>query len=46
MKELGVYPNVWDHEDAADYLIEYFETLQEVYALAVENKEAIITFIS
>jgi hypothetical protein len=46
MKELGVYPNVWDHEDAADYLIEYFETVQEAYALAVENKEAIITFIS
>ena len=46
MKELGVYPNVWDHEDAADYLIEYFETIQEVYALAVDRNEAIITFIS
>jgi hypothetical protein len=21
MKELGVYPNVWDHEDAVDYLL-------------------------
>lgn len=46
MKELGVYPNVWDHEDAADYLIEYFETIQEIYALAVDKSEAIITFIS
>lgn len=46
MKELGVYPNVWDHEDAADYLIEYFETVQEIYASASANDEAIITFIS
>jgi hypothetical protein len=46
MKELGVYPNVWDHEDAVDYLVEYFETVQEVYALAVEHNEALITFIS
>jgi hypothetical protein len=46
MKKLGVYPNVWDHEDAADYLIEYFETVQEVYALAADHNEAIITFIS
>lgn len=46
MKELGVYPNVWDHEDVVDYLVEYFETVQEVYALAVDHNEAIITFIS
>lgn len=46
MKELGVYPNVWDHEDATDYLVEYFETVQEVYALAVDHNEALITFIS
>jgi hypothetical protein len=46
MKELGVYPNVWDHDDAADYLIEYFETIQEIYAAAALNDEAIITFIS
>ena len=46
MKELGVYPNVWDHEDAADYLVEYFETIQEVYALAAAHNEAIISFIS
>jgi hypothetical protein len=46
MKELGVYPNVWDHEDAVDYLVEYFETVQEVYALATDRDEAIITFIN
>lgn len=46
MKEEGVYPNAWDHEDALDYLIEYFETIQEVFALAAKRNEAIITFIT
>lgn len=45
MKEVGVYPNVWDHEDTADYLTEYFETVQEVFAIAVSREEAIITFV-
>jgi len=26
--------------------LEYFETIQETYALATKNKEAIITYIS
>lgn len=46
MKEVGVYPNVWDHDDTADYLIEYFETVQEVFARATEQQQAIITFIN
>lgn len=46
MKEEGVYPNAWEHEDALDYLLEYFETIQEIYALATKHKEAIITYIS
>lgn len=46
MKEIGVYPNAWDHEDALDYLVEYFETIQEVFSLAAERNEAIITFIT
>ena len=46
MKELGVYPNnVWDEAAVDDYLIEYFETVQEIFALAAENREAIITFM-
>lgn len=46
MKELGVYPNnVWDEEEVDDYLIEYFETVQEIFALAAEQGEAIITFM-
>jgi hypothetical protein len=45
MKEVGVYPNVWDHEDTADYLTEYFETVQEVFATAASRREAVITFV-
>ena len=45
MKEIGVYPNVWDIGDTADYLIEYFETVQEIFAAAASNGEAVITFI-
>lgn len=46
MAELEIYPNVWEHEDTPDYLIEYFETIQEVYATAAQNGEAVITFIN
>lgn len=46
MKELGVYPNnVWDEEEVDDYLIEYLEMVQEIFALAAENGEAVITFM-
>ena len=46
MKELGVYPNnVWDEEEVDDYLIEYFETVQEIFAVAAKNEEAIITLL-
>jgi hypothetical protein len=46
MTELEVYPNVWENEDEVNYLIEYFQIVQEVYAEASKNDEAIITFIS
>ncbi len=46
MIELEVYPNVWEDENALNYLTEYFKTIQEVYAKASKNDEAIITFIS
>jgi len=45
MKEVGVYPNVWDHDDTADYLVEYFETVQEAFTAAASRGEAIITFV-
>lgn len=46
MKEAGVFPDVWENPDTVDYLIEYFETIKEVYALAAKKDEAIITFIN
>ena len=46
MTELEVYPNIWDNEDTVSYLIEYFQTIQEVYAEASKNDQAIITFIN
>lgn len=46
MKELNVFPDVWDNPDTIDYLIGYFETVRDVYALADKNDEAIITFIN
>ena len=47
MQALGVYPNnVWQEEGVDLYLIEYFETIQELYALASEQGEAIISFIA
>jgi hypothetical protein len=46
MLELGIYPKVWQHEAAADYLIEYFETIQEVFAAAAAADQAIVTLIT
>ena len=46
MIELEVYPNVWENEEEVSYLTDYFETIQEVYAEASKNGEAIITFIN
>ena len=47
MTELEIYPTMWDQgDDAFDYVAEGFSTLQDVYAEAAKNGEAIITFIS
>jgi hypothetical protein len=47
MAELEVYPSMWDEGDEAfDYLSEYFKTVQEVFAAAAKNGEAIITFLN
>ena len=46
MKEANVFPEVWENPETVDYLIEYFETIKEVYALAAKSDEAIITFIN
>lgn len=47
MTESAVYPAIWDEgETAFEYLADGFSTLQNVYAAATKNGEAIITFLS
>ena len=46
MTELEVYPNIWGSAVEKFYLMDYFQTIQEVYAEASKNDEAIITFIN
>ncbi|GAB2815884.1 YfbM family protein [Ferruginibacter profundus] len=48
MEALEVYPSIWAEEgdEAFEYLSEYFKNVQEVYAEAAKNGEAIITFIN
>ncbi|MGJ1360831.1 YfbM family protein [Sphingobacterium spiritivorum] len=47
MNELEIYPIIWDEgDDAFDYLADGFLTLQNVFADATKNEEAIITFLN
>lgn len=47
MTELEVYPTIWDEgDDAFDYVADGFSTLQNVFADATKNGEAIITFLN
>ena len=47
MNELEVYPTIWDEgDDAFDYVADGFLTLQNVFAEATKNEEAIITFLN
>ena len=46
MTELEIYPNNWEEENMSDYLIDYFEIVQEIFAEASKNNQAIITFLN
>lgn len=47
MTELEVYPTIWDEGDEAfDYVADGFSTIQNVFADATKNGEAIITFLN
>lgn len=48
MTELGIYPDIWleEGEEAFDYLKTYFKTVQQIYSDAVNNGNAIITFLN
>lgn len=46
MTALGVYPEIWDEEDAVEYLIEKFDMLKAFYNDAVSEQHAVIFFIN
>lgn len=47
MTELEVYPTIWNEgDDAFDYILEGFLTLQNVFSEASKKGEVIITFLS
>ena len=47
MTELEVYPTIWDEgDDAFEYVADGFSTLQNTFAEATRNGEAIITFLN
>lgn len=47
MNELEVYPTIWDEgDDTFDYVADGFLTIQNVFAEATKNEEAIITFLN
>lgn len=47
MKQLQIYPDIWDEgDDAFDYIYGSFVALQAFYSEAAQNGQAIITFIS
>ena len=47
MNEKEVYPSGWqDIDDEKDYLADNFEKLKKFYSQAVQEKQAIITFLT
>lgn len=46
MTALGVYPDIWDEEDAIEYLIEYFNNLKAFYHTAAQEEQAVIFFVN
>lgn len=47
MTELQIYPTIWDEGDEAfEYLADGFSSVQNIFANAAKNNEAIITFIN
>lgn len=47
MNEQEVYPTIWDEgDDAFDYVADGFLALQDAFAKAAKNGEAIITFLN
>jgi Domain of unknown function (DUF1877) len=46
MTDAGIYPNIWDHSDALEYLEENFLILKSTFSMASNKQEALISFMS
>jgi len=46
MLDSELYPQIWDDDDAIDYLIEYFNVMKDFYKSAADKDEAVITFFN
>ena len=46
MNEIGIYPEIWTESESHEFLIESFGEFKNFYKKAVENNQAIVTFIS
>ncbi len=46
MLEKDIYPDIWDDENALDYLLQYFEDLKVFYQMAALHHEAVILFLN
>ncbi|PUV24742.1 YfbM family protein [Sphingobacterium athyrii] len=46
MLEKDIYPDIWDDENALDYLLQYFEDLKAFYQMAYMQNEAVILFLN
>ena len=46
MKEMGIYPEIWDNNESLEYLIEHFNTVKEFYNKAAAGNQAVIIFIN
>ena len=46
MLEKDIYPDIWDDENALDYLLQYFEDLKAFYQMATLHHEAVILFLN
>lgn len=45
MNEIGIYPEIWTELESYEFLIESFREFKEFYKKAVENNEAIVSYI-
>ncbi|MFD2554786.1 YfbM family protein [Sphingobacterium tabacisoli] len=46
MFEQDLYPDIWDDENALEYLLDFFEDLKGFYKDAVENNQAMVMYLS